>query len=316
MSRLIDHLITDIRAHTENEEFSDSIGIDDEEFVGFLNDAQYRLHSLIVQNHSSIFLEEKVIQTVVRQQNYTLPSDIYIKNKVSGVEYSYNSDTKNYYFLKPITQRNRSNQEGTPINYIRQSGKILLSPIPLDTGAQIRVTYVRQISRIDKRRASVSSTTLDTSANTITALSFDVSTDTIDSTALNKYNFFSIVDKNGTIKMKDIPYDSYDTSTGVVTLTAGFVFEEGESIAVGDYVCSGKNSTTHSEFPEEIERYLIAYCTWKIFKRDSSVDSQEQTQELLEMERDIVAGYADPTDDIYEIPDINDDYDTHGRWSY
>lgn len=315
MSRLIDHLITDIRAHTENEEFSDSIGIDDEEFVRFLNDAQYRLHSLIIQNHSSIFLQEKVIPVVARQQSYALPSDIYIKNKVSGVEYSYNSDNKNYYFLKPVTRRLRSNQEGTPIEYIRQSGEVLLSPIPLDIGGQIRVTYVRQISKIDKRRGSIASVTLDNSANTITALSFNVSSDSIDFTAIDKYNFISIADKNGNIKMKDIPYDSYDTGTGVITVSAGFIFEEGETIEVGDYVCSGKNSTTHSEFPEEVERYLIAYCAWKILKRDSSVDSQEQTQELLEMERDIVAGYADPTDDIYEIPDINDDNDPY-TWLY
>lgn len=315
MSRLIDHLITDIRAHTENEEFSDSIGIDDEEFVRFLNDAQYRLHSLIVQAHSSIFLQEKDINIVLRQQSYDLPSDIYIKNKVSGVEYSYNGDTKNYFHLKPTTKRLRSNQEGSPVNYIRQSGKILLSPIPLDSGAVMRLTYVRQVPKVDKRRGSIGSVTLDNSANTITAISFNVSSDSIDSTAIDKSNFITIVDKNGNIKMKNIPYDSYDTGTGVITVTSGFEFEEGETIEVGDYVCGGKNSTTHSEFPEEVERYLIAYCSWKILKRDSSVDSQEQTQELLEMESDIVAGYSDPTDDIYEIPDINDDNDPY-HWMY
>jgi len=315
MSRLIDHLITDIRAHTENEEFSDSIGIDDEEFVRFLNDAQYRLHSLIVQNHSSIFLQEKEISVVARQQAYNLPSDIYIKNKVSGVEYSYDSNSKNYFNLKPVTKRSRCNEEGSPMDYIRQSGQVLLSPIPTDTGATIRLTYVRQIPRLDKRRGSVGSVTLDSSTNTITALSFDVATDTIDSTAIDKYNFMTIVDKNGNIKMKDIPYDSYSTGTGVITVTSGFTYESGETIEVGDYVCAGKNSTTHSELPEEVERYLISYCAWKILKRDSSVDSQEATQALAEMEGEIVAAYADPTDDIYEIPDINDDNDPD-IWEY
>jgi hypothetical protein len=313
MSRLIDHLITDIRAHTENEEFSDSIGIDDEEFVRFLNDAQYRLHSLIVQAHSSIFIEEKTISVVNGQKEYSLPSDIFIKNKVSNVEYSIDSSERNYYFLKPIFQRNRSNYEGTPYNYIRRSGKIILSPIPRDGAASIKITYVRQVPKIDKRRASVGSVTLG--ADSISALTLNVSTDSIDSTALAKSNFISIADKNGIIKMKDIPYDSIDTGTGVVTITAGFTFESGETIAVGDYICSGKNATTHSEFPEEVERYLIAYCAWKILKRDSSVDSQEQTQELLEMESDIVKGYSDPSDDIYEIPDINDDMNSN-VWEY
>jgi hypothetical protein len=97
-----------------------------------------------------------------------------------------------------------------------------------------------------------------------------------------------------------------------VTITSGFTFEDGETISAGDWVCAGDFCTTHSELPEEVERYLIAYSAWKILKRDSNADFAEQQQELLEMETEIVAAYADLLDDIYEVPIINDDIDWWG----
>ena len=59
--------------------------------------------------------------------------------------------------------------------------------------------------------------------------------------------------------------------------------------------------------PDHVERYLIAYASWKILKRDSSVDYTEQESELSNMEQEIVETYADISDDIYQIPEVNDD---------
>ena len=105
--------------------------------------------------------------------------------------------------------------------------------------------------------------------------------------------------------MKNIPLS---TVVDVNSLTLGsHTAEEGESISVGDYVVGGKDTTTHSELPRNVERYLIAYCAWKILKRDSSVDSQEAVQELLQMENDIVESYAVISDDVQYIPLINEE---------
>ena len=52
------------------------------------------------------------------------------------------------------------------------------------------------------------------------------------------------------------------------------------------YLVGGKDTTTHSDLPRNCERYLIAYCAWKIFKRDSSMDSGDQQAELSAMEQD------------------------------
>jgi len=306
MSRLIDYLIEDVREHTENEEFSDTEGIGDKEFLRFLNDAHHRIHSLIVQQHPAVFVAEESQDIVRSQESYTLPQDIHLANKVTQVDYSDTSLDQDYYPLDHASLRNRaSGILGIPSFYTRKSGTILLAPVPDASRGSIRISYIRSILKLDKRRASVASSTLDSSDNSITALTLNVSTDNIDSTALGKNNYLSIVDRNGNVKMRNIEFDSIDTTTGIVTITSGFAYTTGESITAGDYVVSGRNVTTHSELPDAVERYLIAYCAWKILKRDSSADYAEQQQELLEMEREIVAGYADIIDDLSKIPDLN-----------
>jgi hypothetical protein len=50
---------------------------------------------------------------------------------------------------------------------------------------------------------------------------------------------------------------------------------------------------------------LIAYCAWKILKRDSSADSQEQQAELSAMEQDIIDSYKVITDDVQYVPQLN-----------
>lgn len=309
MSRLVDHIITDIRNHTENTDFSDTIGIADSEFLRFLNDAQYRIHSLITQQHPSVFLEEKEQSVTSGVESYSLPYNVHMGNKISNIEFSPTSLAKDYYPLKRSTLKHRYNgSEGDPDYYIRKSGTVLLNPIPSSSTGKLRFTYVKSIPRLDIRRASVSSVTLDSSALTITTLFLNVSTDTIDS-EVSKHTRFCLVDAEGNIKMKNVYVDSINTTTGEVTVNSSFVYESGESIAVGDYLVAGANSSTHSILDDSVERYLIAYCAAKIFHRDSSADMQAQGDELSSMEDDIVSGYADISDDIMEIPEIISDDD-------
>lgn len=308
--RRLDYLITDARLATENEDFSDTVGIDDEEFIRFLNEAQTRIHSLIVQQHSSIFLKDYTTSIVANQEAYSLPADCLLANKVTQVEYSYDGDADNFQVLKPTGNRNRNSSDGEPAYYIRKSGNILLTPVPNTSTGTLRITYIEKPRKLDIRRGSIASFT--DSGTQITALACDVSTDTVDSTAVGKDNFLCIVNRSGTIKMADIEYDSIDASTGTVTLTASHTYDSGESITVGDYIVVGKNASTHSELADFVERYLLAYCSWKILKRDSSADYAEQQEELAQLEREIIDSYADVSDDIFEIPEINEDGDWFG----
>lgn len=304
MSLIIDDLIEEVRLETENEDVTDTTGIKDSEFVRYLNDAQDRIHSLIVKQHNKIFLVDKEIDAVKGTYQYSLPKDIHMGNMVASVEYSSTGLEDDYYELESAPLSYRSSVEGSPAFYIRKNGVILLAPAPNENG-KIRVSYIQKPRRLAKRAASIDSSA--TSGSSITSLFLNVSTDSIESTELARHNFFTVVDRDGDVLMSQVEFDNINTTTGEVTITSGFTFESGETIPAGAYLVPGKYSSTHTSLPESVERYLKAYCAWKIMKRDSSVDYSEQQEELLAMESEIVDAYADISDDVHRIPEINAD---------
>jgi hypothetical protein len=315
MSRYVSYLIDDVRQSTENEDFSDTIGIKDAEFLRFLNDAQFRIQNKIVQKHPQVFLGTKTYSVVQSQEAYSLPIDTYMGNKVTAVEYNPQSSNDDYFYpLRPGSRYERDRgSEGDPRKYIRTNGQILLVPVPNQSNGSLELTYVQKLPKLDLRRGSVSSVTLDSSTNTITALNLDVSTDSVDADTLNKFTRLTVVDEEGTVKMKNIKFTNANSSTGVVTIDSSFTYETGETIEAGDYIVAGAYSSTHVLLDDMVERYLIAYATLKILHRDSNLaDLDTQNGILMEMEREIVEAYAEISDDIVEIPEILSDDDS---WS-
>ena len=314
MSKFINALIDEVRESTENEEFDDTIGLSEEEILKFINDAQYRLHARIVQQHPSVFIQEKEYDVVSGQEAYAIDFKAAFKNKISKVEFSHTGASDQYLPLNQAVLKTRSQSyKGVPVSYIRRSGEILLLPVPTSSTGTLRVSYVSKVKRVDKRRASIISITGTGTAPTALEVNY-VNGSTVDKKELNKRTRITVVDKYGTIKMDNVLLSSIDVSTGsndasLALDTSLWTPETGEELAVGDYILSGRYATTHSELEEEVERYIQAYANWKVLKRDSSVDSQEAIMELNEIENDIVASYADISDDNYEIPEINEDYD-------
>lgn len=305
--RSLTRLIEQIRRQTENEESSDFIGIKDEEFIQYLNDAQYNLQAQIVHQHPRVFIEEAIIQTVSGQERYDLPSNCFLGNKVHNVEYSASGNDDDYYTLSQTTMKSRSSGvDADPSQYIRVAGQILLTPQP-SSGGKIRINYVKRLRELDKRKAQVLSDTVVSSSDQFTILlnTTSLSTNIED---LRLHDYICIVDKEGKNIVKNIEIDLDTTLTNTFQITCNpHTISTGESsiIPAGSYIVGGKNTTTHSELGIEVERYLIAYCAWKILKRDSSVDSQEAMQELTLMAQEIVKSYALITDDVQLIPDIN-----------
>lgn len=310
MSRRVDRLISHIRKASENETTNSTTDIDDNEIIQYLNEGQHRIQSKIIAQHPRVFIAETTINAVADQEEYNLPSDVFMASKIIAVEYTDDSSAnKAYTKLLPGYERDRqSHISGFPTKYIRRDkldsdvGTILLTPRPSNSSGTLRVTYIQRIDELDKRRGIISAVT--DSGTAVTALTLDVSgTPPIDSEDLSEHDYFCVVSKTGDIKMRNVQFDSIDTSTGVVTLTDGsHTYESGETIAVGDYIVGGKDTTSHSRFPRNVERYLIEFAIWKIFKRDSSTDSTEQLQELLAIESDILESFQEIQEDIVQIP--------------
>ena len=309
MSRYILHLIEDARDSSENDDFTSETGIQDREFIRYLNEGQQRLHNKITQQHPRVFEKDTTYTLSRSQETVTLPDDIHVKNMVTQVEYSYNGSEENFYVLNATSMRNRqSGVEGSPSHYFVRNNKVFITPTPNDSSASLRVSYVRRCNNLGKRLAQVDTVTLAT--DTITALSVDVSSVGVDSTSLERADeYFTVVDSQGNIKMNDVKFDSIDTSTGVVTINSSFTFDSGETITAGDWLIANRSGTSHidTNLTDMAERYIEQFCIYKILKRDSSVDSQEALTELGLLEEEIVDSYKEIPNDVTSIPEINED---------
>ena len=293
--RYVKYLIDQVRRETENEEVSDFVGIQDSEFLQYINDAQHHLQALIVAQHPNVFLEEYVVSTTTDQDTYTLPSDCFLENKINNVEYSSTGEDADYYILEETSLKRRNpGITGAPGKYIRMSGKNVLNVAPQSSG-KLRITYVKRLNELDLRTALIDSY----SAGTITLENNTLTTNT---SSLKEHDYICIVDSDGVIIHKNVKKTSQNSlGTQIVIDTSTIT----GSPVNGQYIVGGKDTTTHSDLPRNVERYLIAYCSWKILKRDSSVDSAEMVQELSQMANDIVKSYAMISDDVQFIPQLN-----------
>lgn len=315
--RSVTRLIEQIRNQTENEDFSDFVGIKDSEFVQYLNDAQYNLQSAIVHQHPRVFIAEEILQATAGVESYALPSDCFLGNKVHNVEYSATGSEDDYYVLEQDNLKRRAKgSSGYPSRYIRMSGKIMLTPLPQSSG-KIRVSYVRRLPELQIKKAEVKQIYLNSVAVDQVVDSQNEFTITLDDDAftteiadLQKESHICVIDKHGDTLITNIPIVSVTSTT--ITCSA-HTLKSGQSatIPAGASIV-GKDATTHSELSIETERYLISYVAWKILKRDSSVDSQEAFQELSLMQQEIVKSYAVISDDIQYIPQLN----SWDDWSY
>lgn len=308
--RNVQLLINQIRRQTENVEFTQNTGIQNDEILQYLNDGQVDMQAAISLQHPQVFQQEKVIDIVPNQEAYAIPDDAFLGNRVDLVEYSHTGNARDYWGLKAGRLPERINGQvfTTPSFYIRRSGALLLQPPPIETNGKIRVTYQKTIPTLDIQRGLVGSVTLAT--DTITALTLDTTVE-IDAQALEEEGYITVVDKDGVVKMRRIPVLDVDQNTGVVTIDPSFTFQSGETIAVGDVVLRGREATTHSQLSDICERYLLQYGVWKVLKRDSSTDSPEASMELSALKDSIVASFAEPDGDVQYVPILDDKFLTH-----
>jgi hypothetical protein len=319
MSILVDYIISDIRSNTDNEEFDSIVGYKDEELIRFINDGQNRLHAKILAQHSTAFMQEIIIPTTAGGETYSLPYNTFLDNKISGVEWSSDSLSTNYYTLKRVSYKLRApGAIGNPGEYSFKNGVIYLNPLPTSNSGSIRISYIRKPKQLNKRRGTIISTSQ--CSDSLTAPTFiyiNYSDATNDPVELARNTKFSVVDKYGNIVMSNVILSSIGAagSTGDATsydaklnIDSSTIFNSGDVIAQGYYIVPGAYSTTHLDVNETIERYIRCYGEWKVFKRDSSSDATETMQELGEMEKEILASYADTSDDIDFIPEINENW--------
>lgn len=307
--RYLGEILAQVRLQTDNEDTSTAdgvtvTGIRDEEFIQYFNDAQDRLQSRISSANSPYenFVVESEIDIVSGQEEYDIPDRLFFNKEVRDVAYSPTGLAVDYLPLRKEYFINRSTQTATyPSMYYRRFGKICINPIPSSSTGKLRVLYERSLDDLDIRRGQISDVS-GLTETTFSSITLDTTADVSSTTNLTNAQFICVVDAYGAVKAYNIPVGSFTSSTRVLAPSSSHAFASGETIAAGDYVVIGKYTTTHSLLPDECERYLIKYCSDIILGRDASAGKAMFSQELMDMETEIVAMMKSQTSEIQGIP--------------
>lgn len=303
--RRVEQLIASARDLSQNTRYDKNSGILQRTFVQYLKNAQSKLVSGIINSSSKYFLVEELIDVVNGQEKYDYPEDIYLMS-IDTIEWSNDSMNRQRSFI-PLTknvtkERVGSVSTGYPFGYIIHSDGFILSP-PIESGV-LRVNYNKDILQPEKRSGLVSAVTL--AGQNLSAITVDPTETSFDLDYINQYNFLCVSDADGNIKAKNVRYTSASVA-GVFTLLPQ-TLEDGQTIAVGDYITVGKNTVNAPQVSRICEPFLIQYMIYSAKFGDASKWTAEAKNEMKDLLGTILESFAHLDADITEVPITNYDY--------
>lgn len=309
----LNDLIDRVRRYTLSQSYTDSStassqrGIQTQTFVDLFNDAQRNLQTILYSNAPSVFITTGTIDLVAEQEEYSLPSGAFMNGALVAVEYKWGSGSGDYTRLnKRVIAQRSSAGIGTPRHYIHFGGTLWINPRPsTSTTAGLRVTYESQKPDVDVRRGKISS--YGGTSTAPTSIVLDSSTNSLGEIALAgdlTGQYITVVDKDGNQQMKAIPITAYNAGTDTITL-GSFTAASGEEIAAGDWIVIGSNATTHSQFPDLCESYLVAFVKHRIFDILGDPQSDSALLEVTKLENSLSEAFDDINYDIEAIPEID-----------
>lgn len=295
-----DHIIRTARSRSGNKNYGRNQGVQQRDFVQFLNDAQTRIYNLILQTRSSLYQRQAFANTTANSPYVDLPEDdIFLSHNVVAVLYSHNGNPINYAPLELRTVRQEISVPGYPSSYFLLDDQIVLSPYPSSgTVNAIKMTYQKVIPKLDIRRAKIASGSVATYVLEDTATLLD---ETEDDLADGWVDYVSFVDADGVILATGtMGVVSYTATTRTLVLSG----TPAVSI-VGSYMVFGKNATTNCQLPEICERYLTEYTVMRAQMGDGNKESVDTSPVLVAIEKEIVDAIEELEEDIFAIPIVD-----------
>ena len=283
MKRL-EYLITQVRNSTDNKDVN---GIATSEIVGYFNDAQRYITTIIFKNNPYADLFKVQVELpAVASGEYILPDDCYSTNALSMVEarFADTSNNKGYSRIKPIMESEFSYIFG----YITRDNKVLISGqndvAQLNT---VRITYFKQLPTLDIRRGTIGTVIANTSF-AVSGLSTEIFT---------MDDYFSTVDAQGDQVVKGI-YSASTTSPLATSDTTGIVS--------GQFLVSGRNACNKSLLPDVCETYLLDYVRQRIYTRNNYEDANKQMYFTELQQNDILSIFSKnkKDDDTITVTDV------------
>lgn len=274
----MDFLVSQVRNSTDNKDVN---GISTAEIVGYFNDAQQYITTLIFKNNPyADFFKVQVAYAPNSTGVYTIPDDCYSTNAISMVELLTNNLANvndGYTRIKPISESEFAYIGG----YTTRNNTICISGT---NQFPVRLTYFKRLQTLDVRQAKVSAI----GANTFIAMS------TTPTDLFIMDDHCSTVDAQGSQVVSNIYFTNTSGSSLLTANTAG--------VTTSQYIVAGKNATNKSELPDECESYLLEYVRQKIYTRNNYDDANKQMYFTEQRQNEVIAIFSKNKKDDDTIP--------------
>jgi hypothetical protein len=308
----VDSLLRKIRERTRNVSFTyDPVtglyteGMSTELFLDSLNDAQDHLQALLLDNDTSLFIQEDIIPIVAGTNAYTPTKKIFGNVDFISVHYNPNNNTTD--FGGPMRKGNPRDVSGTtgyPSYWIPKNGQVCLYPTPNVSGGKLKVLYHFELDDLDIRRGKINAT--PSGAAIVLATS-----PVPDEYAITNGDYICVCNRWGEVLLRNGLVSSYNSGSRTIALAANVSTYLVSPYALADlsgaFVTVGSNTTTQSGLPDVCERYLRVFAQKRTLTEDESNTSAEEDLELKTIEASILMSYSDENRDVEDIPELDSD---------
>jgi hypothetical protein len=284
--RRLEFLVTQVRTSTDNKDVN---GVSTAEIIGYFNDAQRYISTLIFKSNPYADLFKSQVEVPASTTGiYTIPSDCFAVNAISMVEGKYNTTNNNlgYSRIKPISESELSYLFG----YITRDNKIIISgQNDVAQLSSIRITYFKQLPTLDIRQAKVSAVTPGVS----------IGLDVAPTALYTMDDNCSAVDKDGVQVVGGIYFSNTSGATLTTTNTTG--------VTTAHYITSGTNSANTSSLPNICETYLLDYVKQRIYTRNNYSDATKQIYFTEQQMQEVISIFSKnkKDDDTLPMTDID-----------
>ena len=279
--RRLEFQINQVRNSTDN---TNTNGITNAELVGYFNDAQKYITTLIFKNNPYADMFKVQVEIAANSTGiYTIPADCYSINAISMVEAKYNDTSVNdgYTRIKPISESEFSYIFG----YITRDNTILINgQNNVAQFSSVRITYFKQLKTLDVRQSGI--TSISAGVNIV------LSTTPTDLYIMDDH--CSTVDAQGDQAIANIYFTNTSGATLLTANTTG--------VTTSQYIVAGANACNRSQLPDVCEPYLLDYVKQRIYTRNNYEDANKQMYFTEQQRQEIISIFSKNKKDDDTIP--------------
>jgi hypothetical protein len=162
----------------------------------------------------------------------------------------------------------------------------------------LKIHIQRKDDDLDVRRGKVKAVQKSIDLANIIAIELEPLDDLMDSInrdALELAEYVCVSDWSGDVKMYNLPVDSFDDTTSILTIRPTAYANE---ITAGDYITIGQYTTTHSKLPPIYYRYYTEWARHSILRFDSSEEGVADLPMMQALQTSILETAADDDDQL------------------